>query len=103
MGQRKEQLEIHVDGKKLKQRDSFVYLDGAMCGDGNSDTNIRVRITAGENAWRKVEEVMGDRRISRARKGKVFTSCVTPAYVYGLETMALTKKRQEKVQAKTVG
>ena len=33
-----------------------------------------MRITAGANAWRNVEEVMGDRRISRKRKGNVLSS-----------------------------
>ena len=50
------------------------------------------------NAWRKVEGVMGDRRISRKLTGNVLSSCVTPAYTNGLETMALTEKQQEKVQ-----
>ena len=64
VGPRRKELDIHLDGKKLKRRDSFVYLGGAICGDGNSDTEISPRITAVANAWRKVEEVMGDRRMS---------------------------------------
>ena len=59
---------------------------------------VVMRITAGANAWRKVEGVIGDRRISRKRKGNVLNSCVTPAYINALETMALTEKQQEKVQ-----
>jgi len=31
-------------------------------------------------------------------KGKVFTSCDTPAYTYDLKTMALTETPQVKVQ-----
>ena len=59
---------------------------------------VIMRITPRTNVWRKVEEVMGDRRISRKRKGNVFSSCVTPAYIIALETMALTEKQQEEVQ-----
>ncbi len=59
---------------------------------------ITMGITAGANAWRKVEGVMGDRRISRKRKGNVLSSCVTLAYINALETMAQTEKQQEKVQ-----
>ena len=47
--------------------------------------------------------MIGERPIARKRKGKVLTSCVTPAHMYGLETMALTEIQQEKVQAKTTG
>ena len=57
-----------------------------------------MRITTRANAYRKVEEVMVDRRISRKRKGYVLSSCVSPAYMNTLEMMALTEKQQEKVQ-----
>ena len=57
-----------------------------------------MRVTAGANAWRKVERVMGDRRISRKLKGNVLNSYVTQAYMNGLKTMALTEKQQEKVR-----
>ena len=39
-----------------------------------------------------------DRRKSRKRNGNALSSCVTPACINGLETMALTEKQQEKVQ-----
>ena len=55
-------------------------------------------MTAGANVWRKVEGMMGNERLSRKRIGKVHISCVTPAYMYGFETMALTEEQQEKVQ-----
>ena len=29
---------MHVYVKKLKQSDTFLYLDGAICGNGSSDT-----------------------------------------------------------------
>ena len=50
------------------------------------------------NAWRKVEGVVEDRRISRKRKGNVLSSCITLAYMNALETMALTEKQHGKVQ-----
>ena len=31
-------LDIRLDGKKLNQRNSFVYLGGAVCGDGGTGT-----------------------------------------------------------------
>ena len=56
-----------------------------------------MRIAAGANTWRKVEGVMGDRRISRRGKRNVLSPCITPAYRNALETMVLTEK-QQKVQ-----
>ena len=47
-----------------------------------------MKFTAGANAWRKVERVMGDIRMSRKRKGNImFRSCVTPVYMNVLEPM----------------
>ena len=56
-----------------------------------------MRISAGANAWRKVEGVMGDGHISRKHKGNVVSPCVMPAYMNALETMALTEI-QEKIR-----
>ena len=57
------------------------------------DTKIHSRITAGADAWRKEERVMGDRCRSCKLKRKVLSSCVTLAYMYGLEMMALVEKQ----------
>ena len=32
-----EELDIELQGKTLTQGDSFVYLEGAVCGDGNTE------------------------------------------------------------------
>ena len=54
----------------------------------------RRRVQAGANAWIAVEGVMVDRRISKRLKGKVLSTCVTPACLYGMETLALTELQQ---------
>ena len=67
VGQRKKELHLHPDGKKLKQRESFVYVGGAICGDGNSDTEISRRI-------RKEMEEMTNK--SKRWKGLVIENAV---------------------------
>ena len=69
-----------------------------MCGDGKTDREVRRRVEAGANAWRAVEGVMADRRISKRLKGQVMSTCVTPAYLYGTETLALTELQQHRLQ-----
>ena len=69
-----------------------------MTGDGKSEAEVRRRIQVGANAWR-VERVTADRKISRKLKGKVLMSCVTPAYLYSLETVAPTEIQQQRLQA----
>ena len=51
VGQQNKNLDIR---KKLKQRDNYAYLGGAVCGDGGKETDIR-RMQAMANLWRKVE------------------------------------------------
>ena len=48
-------VDIKLDGKKLNQRDSFVYLGVAVCGYGSTDSEIRRRTQAGASSRRKVE------------------------------------------------
>ena len=79
-------MNIRLDGKEIKQVDGFVY---------HSKAEVRHQTQAGTNAWRKVEGVMLDRKISKNLKGKVLRTCVTPACLYGLETVALTEQQQK--------
>ena len=59
---------------------------------------MRRRAQAGANAWRAVERVMADRRISKRLKGKVRDTCVTPVCLYGTETLAMTELQQQRLQ-----
>ena len=70
---------------------------GALLGNTLVDVEVRRRIQAGANAWRNVEGVMVDRKISRKLKGKFLDSCVVPASTYGLETLALSELHQHKL------
>ena len=40
-----EELDIKQEGNKLTQLDSFVYLGGAVCGDGKMEREVRRRFT----------------------------------------------------------
>ena len=68
IGHHRKELDIELEGKKLTQGDSFVYLGGYGWEDG--EIEVRRRVQAGGNAWRAVAGVMADRRISkRLRQG----------------------------------
>ena len=49
-------------------------------------------------AWRRVEGIMWDRKLKKQLKGKVLEACVVPACIYGLGTLALTERQEEKIQ-----
>ena len=65
VGHQREELNIRLDGKEIKQVDGFVYLGGMVTEDGHSAAEVRRRTQARSNAWRKVEGVMLDRLISK--------------------------------------
>ena len=98
IGAHREELNIKLEGRTIRQNNSFIYLSGAVSSDGRSETEVRRRVQAGANAWRQVEGVMSDRHISKKLKGKVLGACVTPAMLYGLETLPLTEKHQHRLK-----
>ena len=98
IGHQREELDIELEGEKLTQRDSFVYLRRAMCRDGKTEREVRRRVQARANAWRADEGGNADRRISKRLKGMVMSTCVIPACLYGTETLALTELQQQRLQ-----
>ena len=58
---------------------------------GSCEREVKKKIQAGWNRWRRVSGVICDRRLLARVKGKVYSSMVRPAMVYGLETLAVTK------------
>ena len=75
----REEFNISLNGKEMKQWDVLLYFGGMVTEDGHSEVEVRRR------AWRKAKEVM-------------LGACVTPACLYGLETVALTEQQQQKLQ-----
>ena len=69
-----------------------------MCGDWKTEREVRRSAQAGANARRSVEGVMADRRISKRLNGKVLSTCVTPACMYGTETLAMAELQQQRLQ-----
>ena len=65
---------------------------------GGCEREVKKRVQAGWNGWRRVSGVICDRRLPARVKGKVYSSVVRPAMVYGLETVAVTKKQVEEME-----
>ncbi|KAK3541781.1 hypothetical protein QTP86_005445 [Hemibagrus guttatus] len=70
------------------------YRDGQReCGK-----EVKKRVQAGWNGWRKVSGVLCDRKISARIKGKVYRTVVRPAMLYGLETVSLRKRQESELE-----
>ena len=55
---------------------------------------VKKRVQAGCNGWRRMSGVICDRRVLAGVKGKVYKVAVRPAMLFGLETVALTKRQE---------
>ena len=76
----------------------FKYLGSMVQESGGCEREVKKRVQAGWNEWRRVSGVICDRRLPARVKGKVYSSVVRPAMVYGLETVAVTKKKMEEMK-----
>ena len=75
-----------------------MYLVGAVCGVRKTERGVRRKVHAEVNAWRAVERVMADRRISKRLKGRVMSTFVKPACLHRTKSLALTEIQQQRRQ-----
>ena len=84
---------VKIEDTKVPREKEFKYLGSTVQESGSCEREIKRRVQAEWNGWRNVSGVICDRRLPGRVKGKVYSSVVRPAMVYGLETMAVTKKQ----------
>ena len=76
----------------------FKYLGSTVQESGGCEREVKKRVQAGWNGWRRVSGVICDRRLPARVKGKVYSSMVRPVMVYGLETVEVTKKQVKEIE-----
>ena len=89
---------IKMEDAKVPRVKKFKYLGSAVQESGGCEREVKKRVQAGWNRWRRVSGVICDRRLPARVKGKVYSSVVRPAMMYGLETVAVTKKQVEEME-----
>ena len=71
------------------------YLGSVIHAQGGNEEDITARIAAAWKKWKELSEVLCDRRMPVAVKGKVYRTMVRPVLIYGSKTKTL-KRREEK-------
>ena len=89
---------VKMEDTKVSRVKQFKYLGSMVQESGGCEREVKKRVQAGWNEWRRVSGVICDRRLPARVKGKVYSSVVRPAMVYGLETVAVTKKKMEEMK-----
>ena len=89
---------VQIKDKKVPRVKEFKYLGAMAQESGSCEREVEKRVQARWNKWSEVSGVICDRRLPARVKGKVYSSVVRPAMVYGLEMVAVTKKQVEEME-----
>ncbi|KAK3523544.1 hypothetical protein QTP70_002452 [Hemibagrus guttatus] len=89
---------VRLQGEEVKKVQEFKYLGSTVQSNGECGKEVKKRVQAGWNGWRKVSGVLCDRKISARIKGKVYRTVVRPAMLYGLETVSLRKIQESELE-----
>ena len=84
---------VKMEDAKVPRVKKFKYLGSMVQESGGCKREVKKRVQAGWNGWRRVSGVICDRRLQARVKGKVYSSVVRPAMVYGLEKVIVTKNK----------
>ncbi|XP_042867388.1 uncharacterized protein LOC122250126 [Penaeus japonicus] len=66
--------------------------------EGYSNAEVKRRVQAGWNEWRKVTGVLRDKNMPIGVKGTIYRTCARPALLYGMETAPVTKSQEAKIE-----
>ena len=89
---------VKMEDTKVPRVKELKHLGSTVQENGGCEREVKKRVQAGWNEWRRVSGVICDKRLPARVKGKVYSSVVKPAMVYGLETVAVTKKQVEEME-----
>ncbi|KAK3548456.1 hypothetical protein QTP70_013155 [Hemibagrus guttatus] len=89
---------VRLQGEEVKKVQEFKYLGSTVQSNGECGKEVKKRVQASWNGWRKASGVLCDRKISARIKGKVYRTVVRPAMLYGLETVSLRKRQESELE-----
>ncbi|KAK3538419.1 hypothetical protein QTP86_001765 [Hemibagrus guttatus] len=89
---------VRLQGEEVKKVQEFKYLGSTVQSNGECGKEVKKRVQAGWNGWRKVSGVLCDQKISARIKGKVYRTVVRLAMLYGLETVSLRKRQESELE-----
>jgi hypothetical protein len=86
------------NNNRITQNNSSIGLHGSTVqSNGGVEKEVSKKIQAGWGAWKRITGVMCDTKVPIKLKGKMYKTMVRPAIMYGMETVAVTKVQEEKM------
>ena len=89
---------IQLQGKEIKEADSFTYLGSVVSKDGGIDEAIRNRINKARHTFNTLRPIWRATPLSLQNKIRIFGTNVKFVLLYGSETWRVTKTNTNKLQ-----
>ena len=70
---------VKMQGEEVAKVEDFKYLGSTVQSNGECGREVKKRVQAGWNGWRRMSGVICDRRVPARVKGKVYKVAVRPA------------------------
>ena len=91
--------DISMNGQKLQEVTSFMYLEATLCKDGTCSVEVGIRIASAMAAVARLNRIWRCNTISFASKFKLYKSPVTSILFYGCETWTPLADSEKRIQA----
>ena len=79
----------------LRQVNKFKYLGITISEEGGSEEAVRARVSAAWGKWRDLSGVIGDKKMQRNLKIKLYMTVIRPIRLYGAECWTVGKKEEQ--------
>ena len=89
---------IQLQGKEIKEADSFTYQGSVVSKDWGTDEDIRNRINKARNAFNTLRPITRATSLSLQNKIRIFGTNVKSVLLYGSETWRVKKTNKNKLQ-----
>ena len=93
------QQAIQLQGKEIKEADSFTYLGSVVSKDGGIDEDIRNRLNKARHAFNTLRPIWRATSLSLQNKIRIFGTNVKYVLLYGSETWRFTKTNTNKLHS----
>jgi len=85
--------DVAIEGVK-----KFCYLGDVISGDGSSNAASIARVRCGWKKFRELACILTHKKVSPRLKGRVYSTCVRSAMVYGSETWPMTAEQERRFE-----
>ncbi|KAK3084362.1 hypothetical protein FSP39_012217 [Pinctada imbricata] len=89
--------QVKIEGKKIPDVETFIYLGGVVTSKGGCDEDISNRLCKAKTQFRRLRKIWSSSCFSVQTKIKLFNSLAMSVLTYGSETWKTTERDKKKL------